>query len=230
LVIHLALAGLPAARVLVADALVRDRIAARPVLPDDLARPETTKPNSPARPGGQREGIPSPQEGARRPVVYLYAHVGCAACERAKRDLAAAEKSPTGLPFVVQPAPAPAWVTRFPTFHWNDRTGRGKHVHGWATSAPGPDPVARLIEIWRATQAPRKNATPPPPPPPAEATNRPIRSDGVFYGSVPSLYSWPGDLRDHLAGPPHNLPWTQTRVMTPRELVAAHDGWHLRNR
>lgn len=203
--VHLALASLPAARVIVADALVRDRIASRPVLPDDLDKPTT--------PGAPLPGTPSPggRAAPRRPVIYFYSQPGCAACSRAQSALDAARD----LPFDVKPAKPPAWVDAYPTLHWNDASGRGKIVRGWAADMT----AAKLVTVWKATQPA------PPPPPPERPTT--LRSDAVYYGSVPSLYTWPGDLREHLAGAPHHVPRQQLRIMSPRELVATHDAWHV---
>lgn len=75
--------------------------------------------------------------------------------------------------------------------------------------------VEQFIKVWQATQPKQTTA---------------IRTDAVLFGTVPSLFTWPGDLREHLAESPHNMNPNELRIASPRQLVAWHDGWHLQNR
>jgi hypothetical protein len=84
-------------------------------------------------------------EDDKRPVVWLYSTKGCEPCEKLKAAFAEHQGE---LPFRLRETSAPEWVKTFPTLHWNDHKGSGKHVNGWSQSAT----VERFLEIWRKTQ------------------------------------------------------------------------------
>ena len=51
-------------------------------------------------------------------------------------------------------------------------------------------------------------------------------SRGLYYGTYRSVYDWPGDLRQHLMGSPHNM-GSEVYSMSDGECISAHDQWHI---
>lgn len=76
---------------------------------------------------------------ASKPVVWCYVTDGCGPCNQAKADIQAAGSS---LPFEVKfTKNAPSWVTSYPTFHWNDSSGKSWKQVGW----PGIEHLKRQV-------------------------------------------------------------------------------------
>lgn len=48
----------------------------------------------------------------------------------------------------------------------------------------------------------------------------------LFYRSGITQWSWPGDLRQHMQGPPHNLSKEQATTMSAEELMKLHNSEH----
>ena len=71
---------------------------------------------------------PQPTEQAsRRPVVRVYSCANCPACEQLHADAKAAD-----FPAELQEIPvAPAWITAYPTLHWQGRNGHWYQHVGW---------------------------------------------------------------------------------------------------
>lgn len=82
------------------------------------------------------------QPQARAPqkqVVWCYVTDGCGPCNQAKAAIQAAGDS---LPFEVKfTRNAPSWVNSFPTFHWNEPSGKSYKQVGW----PGLEHLKRQV-------------------------------------------------------------------------------------
>lgn len=48
----------------------------------------------------------------------------------------------------------------------------------------------------------------------------------LYYGRYASQWDWPGDLRSHLAGPPHNYGDGYVAGLSDGQAIALHDQWH----
>ncbi len=80
------------------------------------------------------------------PEIVAYSSAGCAPCAVAKRELAAAKD----LPFrVTWKDAAPAWVTAYPTFHWQVSGDDWRQRDKW-------DGIEKLVEIWKRSREPKK--------------------------------------------------------------------------
>jgi hypothetical protein len=138
--LDLALATLPVARVIVTDALTTDRRTNAPSLPDSL------KPNDR---GASPVVTPRPGDGSapdRRPVVLAYCTDCKPCCDHTRQEI---DKRAAELPFRVEWRPAPSWVDRTnsePCFHWQRADKSWWRYH---TSS-----VDLLIEHWKPTQNP----------------------------------------------------------------------------
>lgn len=136
------LASLPAARVIVSDALVRDRREYVPALPDDLSEP---RPGAPASTNHQPP--------ATKPIIRLYVTPGCAPCRRLKAEFSQRRNE---LPFTMVQHPAPPWADEpapdgtvgYPVLHWQAADGSWKQFRGW----PMDFNMDRFRAVWERTQ------------------------------------------------------------------------------
>ncbi len=49
----------------------------------------------------------------------------------------------------------------------------------------------------------------------------------LTYGMYRSVYYWPGDLRQHLKGSPHNLDSSYVNSLSDEQAISVHDNWHI---
>jgi hypothetical protein len=112
----------------------------------------------------------------------------------------------------------PKWSSgkSFPVIVW--KHGKQEwYQEGW-------NGYARFKDRWE------KSRTAAVPPPAREANRAGVGYTPLRHGSVPSRWSWPGDLRVHLTQPPHSLNPSRVARMSDRECVAWHDAWHDKRR
>lgn len=65
---------------------------------------------------------------------------------------------------------------------------------------------------------------------PKVAKKSTVRRGAVYYSAWRSYarWTWPGNLRSHMAGPPHNNDRNWCNTVDPQTLIRAHDAYHER--
>lgn len=149
----------------------------------------------------------------RRPVVYMYSPPWCGACKEAKRKLLERAEP---LPFrVIVRETETDLAKSYPCFHWEVSAGKGKVLNGF----PGVD---ELIKAWsdsRADKSPTANC----PDGKCPGGKCPAGRASLTYPSpIPSEWTWPGDLREHLAG----MHRANVAALSDAECVRLHDHLH----
>ena len=96
--------------------------------------------------GEEDAGTSDTSAASNLPEMVAYSTAGCPPCAVAKRELAAAKD----LPFrVTWKDSAPAWVTAYPTFHWQASGEDWRQRDKW-------DGVEKLVQMWRKSREPKK--------------------------------------------------------------------------
>lgn len=208
------------------------QVGSQELSPPDAAAPASLTPvpdDAPLPPDpGEPRRVQQAQRPAQRTVVYVYHTTGCPHCRQQQRDESA-------LPEIdFQHRPAPAWVTRFPTLHWQDPTSPTgwRQQRGWY----GPEKFRRLVHqsTQQSAQAAADDDIEAAPEygftyaGTASMTLGPASQQGgpapTYYGSWASReWSWEGDLREHAVSS-HGLSRAEANRMTAGELAA----WHTR--
>lgn len=89
----------------------------------------------------------------KRPTVRVYTTANCPACDCVKDDAAAGAFPFRLIVCKASEAPEGFVLDCFPTFHWNDASGRGRR---WPPTPLGDHDAypgcSQLTEIWQATQ------------------------------------------------------------------------------
>lgn len=73
-----------------------------------------------------------------RQIVWCYTTEDCGPCQQAKAALSSAGDLGFDVKFTSN---SPSWVTSFPTFHWNDKSGKSWKRVGW----PGTEQLKRIV-------------------------------------------------------------------------------------
>ena len=147
-------------------------------------------------------------EPTRLPYVFGYTKERCPPCETLKQD-APRLNSPR-----IELKDPPDWALSksFPVLHWETPSG-WKMQEGWYGAGKFLDTYDKSMK-----SVPASAITPP---------TRVVVSNrhGLYYGSHPSGWSWPGDLRHHLSTT-HGYDAGYLAGLSDAQVIAIHDADH----
>lgn len=144
------------------------------------------------------------------PHVYVYSPSWCSGCKEFERSIP--DQDRFTFEFFHKESEFPAWVRdriasgqRWPAVHFQ-LNGAWKVAHGLTSYSE----FEKLFSPSRQA-APQKLIT---------------KHAALYHGRYASQWDWPGDLRQHLNGPPHNYQAGYVSGLSDGQAIALHDQWH----
>lgn len=153
------------------------------------------------------------------PVITVFSPAWCSVCQGMEREIAKSSQTKLSFRFVHDEDAFPQWVQQrieqgqvYPVLYWEAKPKQWVVTHGW-------DGIDKFSLHFKAcAHNPKLNTVKP---------SRQRYSSRIYYGQYQSVYTWPGNLREHLQASPHNFPREMVEAMSDAECIRQHDQWHI---